>query len=164
MKISETCLDEWLKGVIEELNPPDQINIEAHLSSGIRGSFDQEKLRQVVVNLVSNAIDAIQEKGLAGGSLKIAARRLNDKYEIRVTDNGVGMSDEVKKNIFEPFYSTKGFGVGIGMVIVKNIVEQHHGEVIIDSQEGWAQPLECVFPWMPNLKMQKELLQGVGAI
>ena len=69
--------------------------------------------------------------------------------EISVRDNGTGMSEETKEKIFEPLYSTKGFGVGLGMVIVKNIVEQHHGQIQIDSEEGKGTTVTVCLPLNP---------------
>ena len=96
------------------------------LSKGIRKS----------VNIISNAVHALQEKTSGRKHLRISTHLLDDKYEIQFSDTGVGMSDDIKDKVFEPLFSTKGFGVGLGMVIVKNIVEQHHGEVIIESIKG----------------------------
>lgn len=106
------------------------------LSIGIRTSFDQEKLRQVAVNLITNAVHALQDKTSGKKLLRISTHLIDHNYEIRFSDNGIGMSDDIKEKVFEPLYSTKGFGVGLGMVVVKNIVEQHHGEINIESKEG----------------------------
>ena len=59
------------------------------------------------------------------------------------------MTDETKDNIFKPLYSTKSFGVGLGMVIVKNIVDQHQGEVIIDSPKGAGAAITIRLPLAP---------------
>ena len=136
LNIKETALDDWLQETVDEQNIPAGILCEMHLAAGEKVPFDQEKLRQVVVNLIGNALHALQEKSEVGGLLKISTRLLENQVEISIGDNGIGMTKETKKKIFEPFFSTKGFGVGLGMVVVKNIVEQHQGEVIIESRKG----------------------------
>ncbi len=136
LNISEASVDEWLKAILEEQSLPEGISYELDLSSGIEASFDQEKLRQVAVNLITNAIHALQAKNSEGKHLRISTCSLDDKYEISFEDNGIGMPDDVKEKVFEPLFSTKGFGVGLGMVIVKNIIEQHHGEINIESKTG----------------------------
>lgn len=136
LDLSEVALDDWLGAVMSEQNLPESILVELSLTSGLRAFFDQEKLRQVIVNLINNAVHALEDKLSKGKLLRIATSLLDDAYEIRIHDNGIGMSDEVKENIFEPLFSTKGFGVGLGMVIVKNIVEQHRGEISVESKQG----------------------------
>jgi signal transduction histidine kinase len=136
LDISEGSVDAWLRGVIEEQNIPENICCELNLSCDIRASFDQEKLRQVAVNLITNAIHALQEKNSDSKQLQVSTHILDDKYEIRFSDNGVGMSEETKEKVFEPLFSTKGFGVGLGMVIVKNIIDQHHGVINMESKRG----------------------------
>ena len=121
---------------MSEQNLPESILVELNLASGLRAFFDQEKLRQVIVNLINNAVHALEDERSNGKLLRIATCLLDDEYEIRIHDNGIGMPDEVKEKIFEPLFSTKGFGVGLGMVIVKNIVERHCGKVIIESKQG----------------------------
>jgi signal transduction histidine kinase len=136
LDLSEASLDDWLETVMSEQKLPESILVELDLASGLRTFFDQEKLRQVIVNLINNAVHALEDKHSNGKFLGIATCFLGDEYEIRIHDNGIGMSDEVKEKIFEPLFSTKGFGVGLGMGIVKNIVEQHRGEVIVESKRG----------------------------
>ena len=135
LDISEIDLDIWIKSVLDELVLPDEIDCTLELSN-FPVQIDQEKLRQVFVNLINNAVHALQDQASDDKQLKLLTKRLDDHYEIHIIDNGIGMSDDTKSNVFEPLYSTKGFGVGLGMVIVKNIVEQHHGEISIESEEG----------------------------
>jgi PAS domain S-box-containing protein len=135
LNIAEASLDDWLMDVFEEQCIPEEISCELDLSCSVRASFDQEKLRQVAVNLINNAVHALQERTSGRRHLRISTFLLDDKYEIRFTDSGIGMSDDIKEKVFEPLFSTKGFGVGLGMVVVKNIVEQHHGEITIESKK-----------------------------
>ena len=98
------------------------------------------KLNQVFLNIISNAIYAIDEKFCKepGGVLEITTA-CDDKYLlITITDNGTGMSEATKKKIFEPFFTTKnvGVGTGLGMSIVYNTIKKHHGEIDINSAEG----------------------------
>lgn len=136
LDVAEASIDDWLRDVFNEQSIPEDIFCELDLSSGIRASFDQEKLRQVVVNLITNAVHALQDKTSGRKQLRISTHILGDKYEVRFSDNGIGMSGDIMEKVFEPLFSTKGFGVGLGMVVVKNIVEQHHGEINIQSKKG----------------------------
>lgn len=138
LDLSEVYVDEWLSSVVMEQTVPEEISCELDLNSGVRASFDQEKLRQVIVNLISNAIDALHEKPEGIKQLRISTHHIDHAYEIRIKDNGLGMSDDTLEKVFTPLFSTKNFGVGLGMVIVKNIVEQHHGEIRIESDQGTA--------------------------
>jgi len=136
LSIEEASVDDWLRSVFKEQSIPEEISCEMDLSIGIRASFDQEKLRQVAVNLITNAVHALHDKTSDRKLLRISTHLFDGNYEIRFSDNGIGMSDDIKSKMFEPLYSTKGFGVGLGMVVVKNIVEQHHGKINIESEEG----------------------------
>lgn len=150
LNIAETSVDDWLKTVIIEQSLPEEIICELDLTSGVRASFDQEKLRQVAVNLITNAVHALQEKTSGRKLLRISTALLDDQYEIRLSDDGIGMSDDIKEKVFEPLFSTKGFGVGLGMVVVKNIVEQHHGEIDIVSKKGEGTTITLRLPIDPS--------------
>jgi PAS domain S-box-containing protein len=136
LEISEIPLDGWLESVLDEMTLPDEIDCSLELISNFSVHIDQEKLRQVAVNLINNAVHALQDKDSKDKQLRIITRQLDNHFEVHFIDNGIGMSDDTLENIFEPLYSTKGFGVGLGMVIVKNIVQQHHGEISIESKPG----------------------------
>jgi signal transduction histidine kinase/CheY-like chemotaxis protein len=90
-------------------------------------------LREALTNLIFNAVDAMP----AGGTLRLAARPIDDGVEIEVADSGVGMTEAVRSRIFEPFFSTKGQqGTGLGLAMVFAIVEQHGGTVDVRSAPG----------------------------
>ncbi|MCK4507621.1 MAG: HAMP domain-containing histidine kinase, partial [Desulfuromonadales bacterium] len=159
LAVAEATVDAWLKAVVKEQSIPMEISCELDLSSGVRASFDHEKLRQVVVNLITNAVHALQEKQSSRKHLQIFTQLLGEKYEICFRDNGIGMSDETKEKVFEPLYSTKSFGVGLGMVIVKNIVEQHHGEITIESRAGEGTTVTLCLP-ITQPEQSKNLTQN----
>ena len=99
------------------------------------------KLQQVLVNLVLNAKDALQEKG--SGSVHIVTARTSKGVEIRVEDNGVGMSPEVLRKIYDPFFTTKSNpkegqrkGTGLGLAVTYGIVQEHAGTIEVTSTLG----------------------------
>jgi len=95
---------------------------------------DPSQLNQVLVNLVVNAIQAMAE----GGTLKIATRASKGHVVLSVEDNGVGMSEEVLKRIFTPFFTTKDIheGTGLGLPVVHGIVNSHGGTITVESTLG----------------------------
>jgi two-component system, NtrC family, sensor kinase len=98
------------------------------------------KLNQVFLNIISNGIYAIKEKfgDTLGGIISISTRMDNQNFIIELKDNGVGMSSETKRKIFEPFYTTKpvGEGTGLGMSIVYNTIAKHNGTISVESELG----------------------------
>lgn len=99
------------------------------------------KMNQVFMNILSNAIDAINAKSFETnetGQITITTSHNDEYFEIEISDNGIGMSDEIKKKIFDPFFTTKkvGEGTGLGMAIVYKIIEKHKGKIIVHSEEG----------------------------
>ncbi len=99
--------------------------------------FDPERLRRVMVNLVDNAVQSFPDGAPNGRELEVsvATRQNGDSIEITISDTGPGIAPEVLPRIFEPLFSTKTFGTGLGLPTVKQIVEQH-GEVELSSELG----------------------------
>ena len=108
---------------------------------------DRGQLQQVFLNIMGNALDAVPD----GGKVDIACNRTADGgLLVRVTDNGKGMSPEVIKHIFEPFYSTKKEkGNGLGMFITYGIVRRLGGEITVDSTEGKGTTVSITLPLTP---------------
>ncbi|MCH8181642.1 MAG: PAS domain-containing protein [Proteobacteria bacterium] len=101
--------------------------------------IDQDRLHQVIVNLLDNALQAQEESpGRARRDAEIAVRtRVEDGHFIlEVADDGPGIPDDVLPRIFEPLYSTKGFGVGLGLPLVKKIIDQHGGGIEVNTGVG----------------------------
>ncbi|NLW17983.1 MAG: GHKL domain-containing protein [Firmicutes bacterium] len=96
----------------------------------IRGQA--EALVQVFLNIVTNALQATSK----GGAIHILTRQLDDHVLISVHDTGTGMSPAVQKRIFNPFYSTKEGGTGLGLALCKQIIEEHRGDIQVTSQVG----------------------------
>ena len=104
---------------------------------------DRTQLEQVMLNLISNARDALP----GGGAVILGTRSAQDTVRISVTDTGVGMSAEVQTRLFEPFFSTKGRrGTGLGLATVRSIVEESGGRVEVDSTLGRGSRFAIVLP------------------
>src|SRR5207245_9342916 len=107
-------------------------------------------LREALMNLVFNAVDALP----LGGAIDLVARHEAAHIVIEVTDSGVGIPPQVKTRIFEPFFSTKGErGTGLGLAQVFGIVEQHRGEVAVESTPGQGTTVRLTFPAAPPLSV-----------
>jgi two-component system NtrC family sensor kinase len=92
----------------------------------------RDQLVQVVFNLVLNAIDATNK----GGTIAITAERKGASVEVMVADNGVGIPAEQAKKLFQPYFTTKKQGTGLGLFVIQKIVREHGGEVTFTSEEG----------------------------
>jgi two-component system NtrC family sensor kinase len=104
------------------------------------------ELNQVFLNLIINAKHAT--KGIANATINISSHHKDDIIFIRIQDNGCGMSDEVKKQIFVPFFTTKavGQGTGLGMAVVYGIITDHQGEILVNTKEGEGTVFEIQLP------------------
>ncbi len=105
---------------------------------------DPGLVRHLLTNLVTNAVDAMP----AGGKLDVQARRDGKDVILRVADTGTGMSPEVKRHIFEPFYTTKpsGKGTGLGLSICKEIARALKGRIDVESEQGRGSTFTVRFP------------------
>ncbi len=130
-------LDQWLGEVLDDQKLPEGIGLTHSFgAAGVVVSVDPERLRRVVVNLVENAVQAMVEAGSPRRELEVSTRPIGQEIEIAVSDTGPGISAEVLPKIFEPLFSTKSFGTGLGLPTVKQIVEQHGGHIEVASVVG----------------------------
>ena len=121
---------------------------------------EHNRLEQVFINLVSNAIDAMDEKD-ARADIANKEKRLtiesfadNGRVSVKVIDTGIGMTEEVKNKIFEPFYTTKkvGKGTGLGVSISYGIIRDYKGSIEIESKVGQGTTFTLTFPQAPEVK------------
>jgi two-component system sensor histidine kinase PilS (NtrC family) len=114
---------------------------------GLRASVDAKQLHQALLNLCLNAVEAMPD----GGELAVAARLLagpgaGRTLEVRVRDTGPGIPDEERARVFEPFYSTKARGFGLGLAVVHRIVQDHGGQIDLEREEGWGTTFVLTLP------------------
>jgi signal transduction histidine kinase len=108
---------------------------------------DRVQLSQVLLNLVLNAMEAVAGQPPDRRRILLAARQAADgQVEIRVTDSGPGIPADLAKKIFEPFYSTKTAGMGMGLAISRTIVESHGGSLAVDSDGGAGATFRVCLP------------------
>jgi signal transduction histidine kinase len=145
--------DEWLRGVLVEHGlPPAVTLVEQYAATDAIVRIDADRIRHVVINLVDNAAQALGEMP-PGRPLRITVQSaiIDGALELAVSDTGPGIPPEHKARIFEPLFSTKSFGAGLGLSTVKQIVVQHGGTINVDSEVGIGTsvtirlPLEHVF-------------------
>jgi PAS domain S-box-containing protein len=104
--------------------------------------FDERHMKQALLNLIKNAQSAMPH----GGLLTIATQVSDNEIRISVCDTGVGISEENLNKIFEPYFTTRDNGTGLGLTLVFKIIREHQGEILVDSREGEGTDFEICLP------------------
>lgn len=154
IELQSTAVDAWLDEFLDEQELLPGVTLQRDLGlSGMELSFDRDRFRRAVINVFDNACQAMVGEGDENAEpgahvITVRSGRSNGRVEIVFEDNGAGIEPEVYEKIFEPLFSTKGFGVGLGLPVVKQIMEQHDGGIEIESEMGrgtrvtlWLDPL-----------------------
>jgi len=119
------------------------ITLEVNCSFSEPSFFDPDLIKLVIMNFISNAIEAVNgEKGI----INVDVKEDGEYAVVVIRDNGVGMSEELQKNIFNPFFTTKDKGVGLGLYIVYNIIKAHGGYIEVESTEGAGSTFSIYIP------------------
>lgn len=119
--------------IMAEVYPPDVYGFNEFLSMDIGEiNCDPDKLKQVFINVISNGFEAMSK----GGTITISTERISDGAEIRISDQGVGIPEEGLQRIFEPFYTTREGGSGLGLSISYKIIRAHQGDISAVSKPG----------------------------
>jgi CheY-like chemotaxis protein len=157
LDVSEITRPRW-KNNAEAANV--HISLELRISSNVSVLGDESELREVLVNMVFNAVDAMPN----GGTLTLATREVGGAVEISVADTGLGMSDEVRSRIFDPFFTTKGkAGMGLGLAVSYGIIRRHEGTVEVESETGRGTSFRITLPSGKNAaKPQPSIGQPVA--
>ena len=132
--------------VLSVAPPPTGVELGRRLPPGLTPiRADRAQLRQVLLNLVSNAYDAMPE----GGLLVIEADQQGDSIRFSVSDTGGGIDAEVLPRLFEPFFTTKAKGIGLGLSVANRIVEAHGGSLAATTREGTGASFTMTLPVAP---------------
>jgi signal transduction histidine kinase/CheY-like chemotaxis protein len=120
-----------------------QINLTVMNRSGAFVLGDESELRDVLVNMIFNAVDAMPEDG----HLTLAAERCDEKISIVVKDDGTGMAPEVRSRVFDPFFTTKGVGgMGLGLSVSYGVIRRHGGTIKVESEIGRGTTFRIMLP------------------
>ena len=104
--------------------------------------LDEKSLKQALLNLIKNAIEAMPH----GGTLWIGTSGQRETVTVRIRDTGVGIPEDIVGKIFEPYFTTKDFSSGLGLTVVYKIIKEHSGEVSVSSRAGEGTTFTLTFP------------------
>ena len=134
-----------LQEAIAVLPPPTGITVDLlPTQTPVVAVADRDMLRQVVLNLLGNAYQAMPE----GGTVTVGVTDVGDTAQVRISDTGVGMNEAVRAKLFEPFFTTKARGVGLGLAVTRRIIDAHGGTITVDSQPGVGSTFTVSLPQM----------------
>ena len=145
LKLQETELGQLVEDVLNFIEPETErqnIKLIRNIESLPKVKVDPAQIKQMLINLIINANQAMED----GGKLTVSVRLSGNQILIEVEDTGSGIPPEIQGKIFELFYSTKEEGTGVGLAIVKQVVEEHGGKVKIKSQVGKGTKVTAFLP------------------
>jgi CheY-like chemotaxis protein len=120
-----------------------QIRFALHADCRAYIKGDPVELREVLVNMIYNAIDAMP----SGGEIRVATQEYRERVVVQIADTGTGMGPEVKQRLFDPFFTTKGkAGTGMGLAVSFGIIRRHEGSIEVDSEPGRGTTFKISLP------------------
>jgi signal transduction histidine kinase len=154
-QISEMRMAEVIPSAVETFRDRlDRSGVDVSMAIDADGTMrgDPEKLRRVVINLISNALDALLESETPRPRIEIQTgdNLAGTEVWLRVRDNGPGIDPDRLQEIFSPFYTSKESGTGLGLAISKKVVDAHGGSIEVDSGPGRGTEFVVTFPKRPN--------------
>ncbi len=142
----EQIVDESIKMIRNTLKLKDvelTIEVQERLPQVL---VDGDKIRQVLLNILHNACEAVDKGGKITIALSLLKGRRGQKVRILISDNGPGIPKKDKENIFEPFYTTKSTGIGLGLANARKIIVQHKGSIHTVENEGSGACFDLLIP------------------
>jgi two-component system sensor kinase FixL len=128
-----TNLNDLIRDSLERLTVPDAVHVELDLADGLEPAVvDPDQIRLIIDNLLSNGLQAMPD----GGRLTIRTRSLGGALELGIEDTGLGISPEHLERIFEPLFTTKSKGIGLGLALAKRLAESNGGRIRVQSTLG----------------------------
>ena len=140
---TEVAVSELILKILDKKHPPKDIKVTTNIPKDISSIFvDSNQISQVLTNLITNAYQAMTD----GGSLTINAREHKNKVYIDIIDTGCGIPKKDTEKIFEPLYTTKARGIGLGLSVSKNLVEANNGSIKVESTKGKGTTFTVILP------------------
>jgi PAS domain S-box-containing protein len=136
-----------IKNALSHVAVPDGITIQTLDNAGdLQLDVDSDLIQQVFINIITNAIQAMPQ----GGNLSITIESDGDLVTVKFKDSGVGIPPENIPKLFEPLFTTKKSGIGLGLTLVKDIIDRHGGEINVESDEGLGTTFTIILPFRPR--------------
>lgn len=120
--------------LVEKMAEEQRVNIKRDYAEGLpKINIDREQVKECFMNILLNSFQAMPE----GGEIDISVQTLNSRFiEVSISDTGIGIPEENMDKIFEPYFTTKRLGIGLGLSLTKRIVEEHSGRIEVKSGKG----------------------------
>lgn len=145
-----TNVEELIDSAIARIPIKENVTVAKEIDSSDLSVFvDEEQMRRVLMNLIKNADEAMPE----GGDIVVRARQIDESMEIEVRDSGRGINEADLPKLFEPLFTTKAKGIGLGLAIVHELVRKNKGEIRVSSAPGQG----AVFTMMLPIKSAQEV-------
>jgi len=141
--------DKWLADLLDAQKLPEGVMLQRHLAAGgQQANIDPTLMRRAMVNLIENASQALTEEGknLRERRITIGSDVTAGWLAIVVEDTGIGIAPDILPKVFEPLFSTRSFGTGLGLAVVKQVVDQHSGKITIESKPGHGTRVAILLP------------------
>ena len=132
-------LAEFIRAELEESRIRLLLELDEKLPPAL---IDERYMKQALLNLIKNAQAAMPN----GGLLTIATQTSDNEIRISLCDTGAGINEENLKKIFEPYFTTRDNGTGLGLTMVFKIIREHRGEISVESREGGGTDFEIILP------------------
>jgi two-component system, sporulation sensor kinase E len=145
-RLEDGDLNKVLQELLEFVGPElDQagVTIDSRLEPGLpQLRMDARYIKQALLNLIKNAVAAMPD----GGTLGVESARVGEEVLVRISDTGSGIPEDIMEKIFEPYFTTKPFGTGLGLTIVFKIVKEHYGDISVASRVGEGTTVTLALP------------------
>ena len=143
LRLSTFLLKELVEECVKQsVGQREDIKLAIEISDNLTITSDRDKLKQILLNLIQNSQEAMKQEG----TLTIRAHEKGDKIVLEIQDQGKGMTPEVRERIFQPFFTTKSQGTGLGMAVVKKLTEQLEGQIHVESSYGQGSVFRLILP------------------
>lgn len=152
LELTETTPKSSVKEALSLVEVPEKIQLFDSSQTEPMMKMDLEKIKRVFANLIKNAIEAMPN----GGKLTITSRESDNNVEFVFADTGIGMTKEVMKKLWTPFFTTKSKGMGLGLAICKRILEAHGGKITVESEVDKGTTFTVTIPIEPRTEERGE--------
>jgi PAS domain S-box-containing protein len=155
-----TDLNKTVRNALSNLTVPENIVLDIKLAKIPKSLLDKEQIQRVIQNLIMNSIQAMTE----GGKLTIQTTKHDNNMKLIVKDTGVGIPKKDIANLFTPLFTTKAKGIGLGLVICKQLVEGHNGAITVKSEVGEGSEFIVELPIQAEKKITEQSVFTVSTV